>query len=169
MPQLATIGVYCFTADTFIQTLHEAEVTLLVDVRQRRGVRGPHFTWANARRLEALLAGAGIGYSHHRELAPTTALRQLQYREDDRVGVGKRSRELLAPGYVSGYINQILDPAPLGPLLAEVPRRGVMALFCVECSAAACHRSLIAQRLAERHGFTVTHLVPPEPDGAAAS
>ena len=169
MPSLATIGVYCFTADTFLQTLHDADVTLLVDVRQRRGVRGPHFTWANARRLQTLLAGAGIGYSHHSELAPTTALRQLQYREDDRVGVGKRSRELLAPEYVRRYVAEILDPAPLESLAAEAPRTGAMALFCVECSAAACHRSLIAQRLTERHGFTVTHLVPPVPDGAPAA
>jgi len=169
MPPLATIGVYCFTADTFLQTLHDAEVTLLVDVRQRRGVRGPHFTWANARRLQALLADAGIGYGHHRELAPTTQLRQLQYHEDDRMRVGKRSRELLAAEYVSRYVAEILDPAPLDHLAAKTPRTGVMALFCVECSAAACHRSLIAQRLAERYGFTVNHLTPAEADGTPAA
>lgn len=146
MNSIATIGVYCFTAESFLSTLRDADVRLLVDVRQRRGVRGPHFTWANAVRLQRLLAKAGIGYSHHKELAPTTELRQLQYREDDRVGVGKRSRELLAPAYTRGYIDQVLDPAPLEPLLEELPRSGRAALFCVECAAAACHRSLIAQR-----------------------
>jgi uncharacterized protein (DUF488 family) len=162
MPTLTTIGVYCFTAETFLETLRAADVTLLVDVRQRRGVRGPRFTWANAQRLQALLAAAGIGYSHHRELAPSTELRHLQYREDDRMGVGKRSREILAAEYVSGYVTEILDPAPLEPLLAELPSTGVAALMCVECAAAACHRSLIAQRLVERYGFEVTHLTPPE-------
>lgn len=168
MRAIATIGVYCFTAETFLEALRGAEVTLVVDVRQRRGVRGPQFSWANARRLQDLLTVAGIRYSHHRELAPTTELRQLQYREDDRMRVGKRSREHLAPEYASRYLAEILDPAPLKPLLDELPSGGVMALFCVECAAAACHRSLVAQRLAERYGFEVTHLIPatapPTPD-----
>ena len=163
MRSIATIGVYCFTAESFLSTLRDADVRLLVDVRQRRGVRGPHFTWANSARLQRLLAEAGIGYRHHKELAPTTELRQLQYREDDRTGVGKRSRELLAPAYVAGYTREILDRAPLEPLLAELPPAGRAALFCVECAASACHRSLIAQRLADRHGASVVHLGPPEP------
>jgi len=160
VPAIATIGVYCFSAETFLDALHAADVTQVIDVRQRRGVRGPHFTWANSRRLQALLAGAGIAYAHHRELAPTTELRQLQYREDDRTGVAKRSRELLAPEYVARYVREILDPAPLETLLAELPRRGIAAMLCVECAAAACHRSLIAARLSERHQFTVEHLEP---------
>ena len=71
-PRIATIGVYCFTAATFIDTLERADVTLLIDVRQRRGVRGAQFAWANSRRLQASLAAAEIAYSHHVELAPTT-------------------------------------------------------------------------------------------------
>lgn len=163
-PTIATIGVYCFTADTFKETLAGAQIRLLVDVRQRRGVRGPQFTWANSRRLQALLAGAGIAYSHHPELAPTTELRQLQYREDDRNRVGKRSRELLAPEYAARYVSEILDRAPLDPLVDEIEDKGAAVLFCVECEAAACHRSLIARRLAERYGLSVRHLTPPEPE-----
>ncbi len=162
MPEIATIGVYCFTAESLLSTLRDADVRLLVDVRQRRGVRGPHFTWANATRLQRLLAEAGIAYSHHRELAPTTELRHLQYREDDLAGVGKRSREFLAPAYVERYTEEILDPAALEQLLEELPKSGRSALFCVECEAAACHRSLIAQRLADRYGFAVVHLKPTE-------
>ena len=70
----------------------QADVGLLMDVRQRRGVRGSEYAWANSARLQAALAEAGIEYRHHKELAPTTELRRLQYREDDRQGVGKRSR-----------------------------------------------------------------------------
>jgi uncharacterized protein (DUF488 family) len=160
--EIATIGVYCFDAETFVATLHQAGVTLVVDVRQRRGVRGPQFTWANSLRLQALMTTNGIAYSHHRELAPTTELRHLQYREDDLGGVGKRSRELLAPEYVRRYTEEILDRAPLEPLLDELSGHQRAALLCVECAAAACHRSLIAQRLAERHGFSVQHLMPPD-------
>ncbi|MFZ0043647.1 MAG: DUF488 domain-containing protein [Solirubrobacteraceae bacterium] len=157
---IATIGVYCWDADSFLSTLQRAGVTLLIDVRQRRGVRGPHFTWANSQRLQALLTEAGIAYSHHRELAPTTELRHLQYRDDDLQGVGKRSRERLAPEYVERYTAEILDRAPLEPVVSELSQTARGALFCVECEAAACHRSLVVDRLADRLGFGVANLVP---------
>jgi uncharacterized protein (DUF488 family) len=133
-------------------------VRLLLDVRQRRGVRGPQYAWANAKRLQAALAGAGIGYRHHPELAPTTELRQLQYREDDRLGVGKRSRRELAPEYRERYVSEILDRADLGEVVAELPGEGGGALLCVERDPEACHRSLIADRIAADHGVPVTHL-----------
>jgi uncharacterized protein (DUF488 family) len=159
-PTIATIGVYCFDAETFVATLRAADVTLLVDVRQRRGVRGPRFSWANSQRLQALMAANDIAYSHHRELAPTTELRHLQYREDDLAGVGKRSRAVLAPEYVRRYTEELLDATPLEPLLEEVNEHNQAALLCVECAAAACHRSLITERLSDRYGFRVRHLLP---------
>ena len=158
MPAIATIGVYGFTPEGFLERLHEADVRQLLDVRQRRGVRGPQYSWANAARLQAALADAGIEYRHHKELAPTTELRQLQYREDERMGVGKRSREVLAPAYVERYVREILDKVDLDPLVAELPPDGAGALFCVEADPEACHRSLIAERLAERYGLGVVHL-----------
>ncbi|AVH96805.1 MULTISPECIES: DUF488 domain-containing protein [Streptomyces] len=160
MFKLATIGVYGFDGDSFLERLRLADVRLLLDVRQRRGVRGPDYAWANSLRLQAALAGAGVAYRHHRELAPTTELRHLQYAEDDRQGVGKRSRRELAPEYTRRYTAEILDPADLDPVLEELPDSGVAALFCVERDPEACHRSLIAGRLAERHGVTVEHLRP---------
>jgi uncharacterized protein (DUF488 family) len=135
-------------------------VRLLVDVRQRRGVRGPQYAWANAARLEAALEAAGVGYLHAKELAPTTELRQLQYAEDARQGVGKRSRLELAPAYVERYTREVLGPADLGPLATRLERDGPAALLCVERDAEACHRSLLAARLAEEHGFDVDHLRP---------
>jgi len=125
-------------------------------VRQRRGVRGPDYAWANSQRLQRALAETGIEYRHHKELAPTTELRRLQYAEDDRLGVGKRSRTALAPAYVERYTREILDRADLEAVVAELPG----ALFCVERDPEACHRSLVAQRLAERHGVEVVHLRP---------
>ena len=162
MPRIATIGVYPFDGPSFVQTLDEAAVTLVVDVRQRRGVRGTAYAWANSQRLQRRLADNHIRYVHHEELAPTTELRELQYRADDREGVGKRSRARLAPEYVARYTAEILDPAPLSELLDELPVHGRAALLCVEAAAAACHRSLIAARLAERYGFEVAHLGPQE-------
>jgi uncharacterized protein (DUF488 family) len=152
--------VYGFTAEQFLAALHEAGVRQLLDVRQRRGVRGAEYAWANAKRLQAALEEAGIEYRHHPELAPTTELRQLQYAEDDRQGVGKRSRSELAPAYVERYTAEILDRADLGAVARELPSDGVAALFCVERDPEACHRSLIADRLGARHGLAVEHLRP---------
>ena len=123
-------------------------------MRQRRGVRGSEYAWANARRLQAVLEEAGIGYEHHPELAPTTELRQLQYAEDAKAGIGKRSRDRLASQYVHRYTAEILDRVELEP--PSVPS----ALLCVERDPEACHRSLIAERLASEHGLPVDHLRP---------
>ena len=156
MRTVATIGVYGWTLEEFLAALGDADVGLLVDVRQRRGVRGREYSWANAQRLQAALDVAGIGYSHHQELAPTTELRHVQYAEDDRVGVGKRSRAELAPEYRERYLSEILDHADLDALVAELPK--VSALFCVEHDPEACHRSLVADRLAETYGVKIVHL-----------
>lgn len=160
MHSLRTIGVYGFDADSFLERLKRADVRLLLDVRQRRGVRGPEYSWANSLRLQAALAEAEIAYRHHRELAPTTDLRHLQYAEDARQRVGKRTRRELAAAYVSRYTAEVLDRADFELILSGLPGNGAAALFCVERDPEACHRSLIAQQLVENSGVTIEHLRP---------
>lgn len=160
---MVTIGVYGFDEESFLQRLRHADVGVLLDVRQRRGVRGPEYAWANSLRLQAALAQARIAYEHHPELAPTTELRRLQYAEDDRRGVGKRSRRQLAADYTRRYTTEILDRADLASIVSEVASSGTAALLCVERDPEACHRSLIAQRLAEQHHVTIDHLRPCPP------
>lgn len=160
MLRMVTIGVYGFDGESFLQRLRQADVRVLLDVRQRRGVRGREYAWANSIRLQAALADAGIAYEHHPELAPTTELRRLQYAEDDRQGVGRRSRRELAAEYSRRYTAEILDGVDLAPIVSALPRRGVAALLCVERDPEACHRSLIARRLAEQHGVVIEHLRP---------
>ena len=160
MRRVATIGVYGFSGPGFLDALSAAEVRLLVDVRQRRGVRGREYAWANSRRLQAALADAGIAYEHWPSLAPTTELRQLQYAEDARQGVGKRSRVSLAPAYVERYTREILDAADLDALVSRLPAKGTAALMCVERDPEACHRSLIAARLADELAVAISHIRP---------
>src|SRR5918995_9038 len=155
MLRMVTIGAYGFDVESFLQRLRDADVGLLLDVRQRRSVRGTEYAWANSTRLQAALADAGIAYEHHLELAPTTELRRLQYAEDDRQGVGKRSRRELAAEYTRRYTTEILDRADLTPIVSELPSNGTAALLCVERDPEACHRSLIAQRLTEQHRVTI--------------
>lgn len=158
--RVVTIGVYGWTLDAFLAALHEAGVRLLLDVRQRRGVRGTEYSWANSQRLQRALSEAGVAYQHHLELAPTTELRERQYAADAREGVGKRSRVHLADEYADGYTREILDHADLDAVAAELPSTGAAALFCVEADPEACHRSIIAARLESEHGVSVAHLRP---------
>jgi uncharacterized protein (DUF488 family) len=160
MRSVVTIGVYGWTFEQFADALRDADVRQLLDVRQRRGVRGPQYAWANARRLQAALTSAGIEYRHHKELAPTTELRHVQYAADDRAGVGKRSRVALDSEYTERYVSEILDQADLGHIVEQMPVDGAAALFCLERDPEACHRLLIAERLASEHGVTIVHLLP---------
>jgi uncharacterized protein (DUF488 family) len=158
MSGICTIGVYGFGKDSFLAALREADVRILLDVRQRRGVRGREYAWANAARLQAALSDADIEYRHVKELAPTTELRELQYAEDARAGVGKRSRTELATAYIERYTREILDPVGVEAVVAALPSEGKAALMCVEREPQACHRSLIAARVEAAHGVVVTHL-----------
>jgi uncharacterized protein (DUF488 family) len=163
MAAIATIGVYGFDRESFLATLAESGVDLVLDVRQRRGVRGSEYAWANARRLQDALREAGIDYSHLKELAPTIELRQAQYRADARRGEGKRSRTILAAEYATGYTEEILDRVDLAPIVSWIGGSKA-ALLCVERDPEACHRSLIAARLQRDWGFSIEDLRPPAAD-----
>jgi uncharacterized protein (DUF488 family) len=158
--RVLTIGVYGWDLDGHLAALARAQVKVLLDVRQRRGVRGREYAWANSLRLQQALGQAGITYSHHKELAPTTELRHLQYAEDARRRVGKRSRVELAPEYRRRYTQEILDQVDLRPVVEQLPDQGAAALFCVERDPEACHRSIIAERLAAEYAVVVAHLRP---------
>ena len=158
MRTIATVGVYHSSLDDFLAKLKRHRVAIVVDVRQRRGVRGREYAWANSLRLQAALEQAGIQYRHLPELAPTTELRQLQYREDDRLKVGKRSRVELSEEYRRRYLNEVLAHVDLGAVLESLPEETTSALLCVERDAQACHRSLIAARLHAQDGVPILDL-----------
>jgi uncharacterized protein (DUF488 family) len=155
---IATVGVYQSSLHDFLDTLTRHRCAMVVDVRQRRGVRGREYAWANSLRLQAALKEAGIQYRHVPELAPTTELRQLQYREDERLRVVKRSRIELAEEYRRRYLHEVLDQVDPGAFLESLPDDATSALLCVEGDARACHRSLIAGRLEAEYGVTVVNL-----------
>ena len=120
-------------------------------------MRGADYAWANAKRIEVELRGAGVVYQHVPELAPTTAMREIQYEADAAKDEGKRSRTVLSEAYVERYTDEILDRADLDKLVRFIGR-STPALFCVEREAAACHRSLVAARLARDHDFRIVNL-----------
>lgn len=157
--RVATIGVYGFTAERFFYALDVAGIDLLVDVRQRRGVRGAEYAWANSVRLQSALAERGIDYLHIKKLAPPTELRRAQYSADAAAGEGKRTRTRLSEEFRSGYSETVLAAIDLDEVVALLDQRRPV-LLCVERDADACHRALIADRLARDYGAEIVHIAP---------
>jgi len=158
---IVTLGAYGYDADGFFAALQAAQVDTFCDLRRRRGVRGADYAFANRQRLEARLAELGIRYLHFRELAPTHELRGFQDAADKAEGVAKRKRIGLSERFIAGYRDQCLSAFDSRRFIEALgPDARVAALFCVERTANACHRSLVAERLESDLGLSVVHLEP---------
>jgi len=48
----------------------------------------------------------------------------------------------------------------LAGIIDALPAGGRSVLLCVERDPQACHRSIIAQRIADRYGLSATHILP---------
>jgi hypothetical protein len=159
--KLVTVGVYGFDEAGFFQALQEAQVDTLCDIRQRRGVRGAAYAFANSRRLQAKLAELGVRYLQCKELAPTGNIRQLQKAADSQNRRAKRQRRSLSPAFVAAYQEGILARFDSQSWLDGLPPdTKVVALCCVEREPLACHRSLLAGKLEQELGLPVEHIVP---------
>jgi uncharacterized protein (DUF488 family) len=159
--RLVTIGGYGFDEPGFLAALQRANVDTFVDVRQRRGLRGSQYAFLNSSRLQRALTGVGIRYIHLRELAPTQAVRDVQKRRDSETDTGKRSRQSLSPEFVHAYRTEVLDGFDVSAFHRAVGDDAqVVALFCVEGIPEACHRSLVAERLAQTSAVEVEHIRP---------
>ena len=161
IPEFITIGVYGFAESQFFQALQDAGVDLLCDIRQRRGVRGSTYAFANSQRLQARLAELGIGYIHRKDLAPTKSVRERQKAADKSSKTAKRQRSTLSPEFIAAYQQEILDGFDSEQFVADLgPDTQVVALLCVEREPAACHRLLVAKRLENDLFVTIAHVLP---------
>lgn len=161
--RIVTIGVYGFDEAAFFEALQQAGVDTFCDIRWRRGVRGAQYAFANRARLEKRLAELGIRYLHLRELAPAPALRRRQAEADKAQGTTKRKRPALGKVFIAGYREERLSGLDSRKFIEQLgPGARTVALFCVEREPAACHRSLLAERLHQDLGarIEVMHLTP---------
>jgi uncharacterized protein (DUF488 family) len=163
--EVFTIGVYGFTEDAFFNALTAAKIDTFCDVRRRRGVRGSEYAFANSARLQARLEQLGIRYLHFLELSPSNDIRKKQYEVDEAAHVGKRERTELSPQFEAAYAESCLKDFDSEAFVKSIHRErerpaSRIVLFCVELEPAACHRSLLAERLHRDLGLPVTHLVP---------
>lgn len=159
LERILTIGVYGFTAERFFDALTNAGCDLFCDLRARRGVRGREYAFANSTRLQQELAARGIGYRHYLALAPTAEIRGQQYVADAAAGVAKRKRDELDPAFVEAYTH-LLDSSEAEAAATDIAAAArVPVLFCVERLPQACHRSLVAERLAG-HSTLIENIIP---------
>jgi uncharacterized protein (DUF488 family) len=161
LTEIVTIGVYGWEAERFFAALRDAGVDVFCDVRQRRGVRGREYAFANSERLQACLAEHGIRYIHCRDLAPAAELRMAQYAADAAARTAKRQRTILSAEFVQAYSEQLFRGFDSHNFVESLdPDARIVALFCVEREPAACHRSLLASRLSHDLGLSIRHLLP---------
>ena len=159
--KIVTIGVYGFSESDFFTALINAGVDTFLDIRNRRGMRGSKYAFANSKRLQARLDTLGIRYIHHKELSPNSEIRQIQKIADQQQKIAKRKRSTLSDEFVLAYEEQVLDQVDLTSLVNRLPDDyQVIALFCVEREPGACHRSIVADRLSEQFDYSVEDILP---------
>ncbi len=144
---VTTIGYQSATVPAFLQALQDAGVALLIDVRAVASSRRPGFAKTA---LTANLETAGIDYLHFRSLGTPADGRAAA-----RSGKHERMREIF-----SAHL-KTFDAQDGLFRLAEIVESGKkVALMCFEADHSECHRTLVADALAERLPITVTHLRP---------
>lgn len=155
-----TIGVYNSTEKEFFKKLTDNNIDTFCDIRQRRGVRGAKYSFVNSNRLQQKLAELDIKYGYIPELAPTTEIRDLQKEIDHDKRELKRERHELGKVFVIEYKNKILKKFDFESFFERLDQIGAnrIAFFCVEEHPQACHRSLVTDRLEEKHNYKITHL-----------
>ncbi len=139
-------GVYGNSENEFFQKLLDEQITLFVDVRQRRGMRGNQYSFANSTYLQNKLQELGIKYVHIKELAPTTFIRNEQKRQDVFSNTTKSKRDCLSDKFIELYKKDVLDIFDFQWFIDKYDAEKVV-FFCVEKECKACHRSLIVDKI----------------------
>ena len=159
--KIVTIGVYGFDESGFFDALCQAAVDTFCDIRSRRGLRGSTYAFANSMRLQARLSELGIRYIYRKDLGPTKTVRDKQAAADKASKTAKRKRITLGEAFIEAYQTECLAEFEPQSLLDELESDAkVVALFCVETAPAACHRSLVADKLAKTLDVEVEDILP---------
>lgn len=160
MTKIYTIGVYNSTENEYFDKLQNNHIDLFCDIRQRRGVRGSQYKFVNSNYLQHRLSDMGIKYLYLKELAPTKDIRQKQKDADRLNNETKKQRVSIGKVFAQEYSHQILDKFDMEDLIKQIKlmNKTNIVFFCVEEHAAACHRSLVANRMGQLSGFEVINL-----------
>lgn len=146
MTVLRTIGYEGATLPTFLAALTQAGVRTLIDVRDAPVSRKKGFS---KNELAAALRAAGIAYVHLRWLGNPKAGRDAG-----------RAGDIAT--YHRHYFARLATPEAQAALseAARLTDTGGACLMCFERDPTHCHRTLVANALAEHLPITVENLVP---------
>lgn len=143
MKRLLTIGYEGALLNDFLQTLQDADVDVLLDIREVPYSRRAEFS-KNA--LIKALSAIAINYRHEQNLGSPRTIRDRVRRDGD--------RETFKQAFNRHLKNQ-------NSLLLELAGSltGNIVLLCYEKDYRLCHRQLVAAAFAEITGLTPRHLV----------
>lgn len=157
--EIYTIGVYGQTEDEFFSKLAENNVDTFCDIRRRRAVRGSTYSFVNSTKLQQKLKNMKVDYLHFLDLAPSKETREQQKQADKDTNTTKRQREGLSLSFIKAYENECLVGFDVDEFISRIGQESKkVVLFCVEQSANACHRSLVAEKLAEDLNLKIVNL-----------
>lgn len=147
MNTLATIGYEATTVAAFLDTLTQAGVELVVDVRAVASSRRPGFAKTA---LAANLATVGIEYLHLRRLGTPAAGRAAA-----RAGKHAEMHRIFLKHLATDEAQEELH------VLAEIVESGRrVCILCLEANPEHCHRRLVAQALSKMMPLQVEDLRP---------
>lgn len=135
-----TIGYEAHTPESLVITLQKAKIQRVIDVRERAQSRKPGFS------KTALAAGLdrnGIAYAHVRALGTPPAVRHA-YKAGGAFDTFRKR-----------YLAHLDTQEDAVDELAALAKKERVALLCLEKDAAACHRTILAERLGKRGFATV--------------
>lgn len=141
LTQLFTAGYSGHTLESFLEILHEHEIEVLVDVREKPMSRKPGFSRS---RLSDFLEDNEVEYRHAGELGVPKEMRtRLRAGSEQLGGYFRQFREYL------GTQREAIDA------LHELTVTKRCCLMCLEARAEQCHRSVVAEVVASRNGETL--------------
>lgn len=154
-----TIGAYNSNAEAFFEKLISSDIDFFCDIRQKRGMRGSSYKFANSIILQQRLNELNIAYLYVKQLAPTMEIRKIQREADYAASESKYGRNALGKLFVEQYRQIIIQKFDFDGFLGELDLCDAhrVVLFCVEENPGACHRSIVSEELV-RKGFEVRDL-----------
>lgn len=160
MIQFYTLGAYHLDSEGFFYRIKQNNIDAFLDIRERRVVKWPKFSFANSRHLQASLKEMNVHYEYIKELAPTKSIREAQMFEDQLNRKRAKNRQVLGDVFKQKYREEVLAHFDLKQLAERLEHEGYrrVLLFSAESVPLACHRSLVSSEL-EKLNYSITHLL----------
>jgi len=144
--RLLTLGYEGLRIDSFFDILIRNGVQTVVDVREHPISRKPGFSKSD---LAAAAARRGLSYIHVPALGSPKEIRHEYHTDGDWQRFSRRFLD-----YLATQEDAIAE-------LADIAQRTPCCLLCFEADPRFCHRSFVAQRVAQSadFGISVDHLM----------